>query len=131
MEIVLKYFGVLTPISQVNEDGSKTMNDKDQKIIHRWDYEFGKPTWTTQSSKNIGKVLEHLKLGLDDETTPKQHDSNRLECQSNLSCSVALIDQSFIVGITNLKNLPGQRKALRILVKFGLSVNRIYLVVSR
>jgi hypothetical protein len=22
----------------VNEDGSKTMNEKDQKIIHRWDY---------------------------------------------------------------------------------------------
>jgi hypothetical protein len=33
------------------------MNDKDQKIIHRWDYEFGKPTWTTQSSKNISKML--------------------------------------------------------------------------
>ncbi|VVH63380.1 hypothetical protein BSPWISOX_1427, partial [uncultured Gammaproteobacteria bacterium] len=55
---------------QVNEDGSKTMNDKDQKIIHRWNYELEKSTWTTQSSKNIGKVLEHLKLGLDDETTP-------------------------------------------------------------
>jgi hypothetical protein len=25
---------------QVNEDGSKTMNDKDQKIIHRWNYEL-------------------------------------------------------------------------------------------
>jgi hypothetical protein len=35
-----------------------TMNDKDQKIIHRWDYGFGKPTWTTQSSKNISKVLD-------------------------------------------------------------------------
>jgi hypothetical protein len=44
------------------------MNDKDQKIIHRWDYGFGKPTWTTQSSKNISKVLDHLKLGLDNET---------------------------------------------------------------
>jgi hypothetical protein len=43
---------------------------KDQKIIHRWNYELEKSTWTTQSSKNIGKVLEHLKLGLDDETTP-------------------------------------------------------------
>jgi hypothetical protein len=39
-------------------------------IIHRWNYELEKSTWTTQSSKNIGKVLEHLKLGLDDETTP-------------------------------------------------------------
>jgi hypothetical protein len=28
-----------------------------------------KSTWTTQSSKNIGKVLDHLKLRLDDETT--------------------------------------------------------------
>jgi hypothetical protein len=43
---------------QVNEDGSKTMNDKDQKIIHRWNYELEKSTWTTQSSKNIGKVLK-------------------------------------------------------------------------
>jgi hypothetical protein len=50
-----------------NQDGflkcrrfsSKTMNDKDQKIIHRWDYGFGKPTWTTQSSKNISQVLDH------------------------------------------------------------------------
>jgi hypothetical protein len=25
-------------------------------------------TWTTQSSNNVGKVLDHLKLGLDDET---------------------------------------------------------------
>jgi hypothetical protein len=31
---------------QVNEDGSKTMNDKDQKIIHRWNYELEKSTWT-------------------------------------------------------------------------------------
>ncbi|VVH62213.1 hypothetical protein BSPWISOX_1455, partial [uncultured Gammaproteobacteria bacterium] len=60
---------------QVNEDGSKTMNDKDQKIIHRWDYEFGKPTWTTQSSKNISKVLDHLKLGLDNETALNIPDS--------------------------------------------------------
>jgi hypothetical protein len=49
---------------QVNEDGSKTMNNKNQKIIHRWDYGRAKPTWTTQSSKNISKVLDHLKLGL-------------------------------------------------------------------
>jgi hypothetical protein len=54
----------------VNEDGSKTMNEKDQKIIHRWDYGRNRSTWTTQSSKNIAKVLDHLKLGLDDETTP-------------------------------------------------------------
>jgi hypothetical protein len=38
---------------QVNENGSKTMNNKNQKIIHRWDYGRAKPTWTTQSSKNI------------------------------------------------------------------------------
>jgi hypothetical protein len=31
------------------------MNDKDQKIIHRWNYELEKSTWATQSSKNIGK----------------------------------------------------------------------------
>jgi SMC interacting uncharacterized protein involved in chromosome segregation len=55
---------------QVNENGSKTMNNKNQKIIHRWDYGRAKPTWTTQSSKNISKVLDHLKLGLNDETTP-------------------------------------------------------------
>jgi hypothetical protein len=47
---------------QVNEDGSKTMNDKDQKIIHRWDYGLEKSTWATQSSKNIGKVLDHRVL---------------------------------------------------------------------
>jgi hypothetical protein len=46
------------------------MNNKNQKIIHRWDYGRAKPTWTTQSSKNISKVLDHLKLGLNDETTP-------------------------------------------------------------
>ncbi|VVH54836.1 hypothetical protein BSPCLSOX_345, partial [uncultured Gammaproteobacteria bacterium] len=60
---------------QVNEDGSKTMNDKDQKIIHRWNYELEKSTWATQSSKNIGKVLDHLKLGLDDETAFNLPDS--------------------------------------------------------
>jgi hypothetical protein len=48
---------------QVNEDGSKPMNDKDQKIIHRWDYGRNRSTWTTQSSANISKVLDHLKLG--------------------------------------------------------------------
>jgi hypothetical protein len=46
------------------------LNEKDQKIIHRWDYGRNRSTWTTQSSKNIAKVLDHLKLGLDDETTP-------------------------------------------------------------
>jgi hypothetical protein len=46
------------------------MNDKDQKIIYRWNYERARPTWTTESSNNISKVLEHLKLGLNDETTP-------------------------------------------------------------
>jgi hypothetical protein len=34
------------------------------------DYERARPTWTTESSNNISKVLEHLKLGLNDETTP-------------------------------------------------------------
>jgi hypothetical protein len=53
MEIVLKYFGVLMP-----------------KIVHRWNHEVEKPTWVTQSSANIGDVLDHLKLGLDDGTTP-------------------------------------------------------------
>jgi hypothetical protein len=48
MEIVLKYFGVLMPIN----------------------HEVEKPTWVTQSSANIGDVLDHLKLGLDDGTTP-------------------------------------------------------------
>jgi hypothetical protein len=47
---------------------SLTMNEKDQKIIHRWDYLRERSTWTTQSSKNIAKVLDHLKLGLDGET---------------------------------------------------------------
>jgi hypothetical protein len=59
----------------VNEDGTKTMNEKDQKIIHRWDYLRGRSTWTTQSSKNIAKVLDHLKLGLDDETALNIPDS--------------------------------------------------------
>jgi hypothetical protein len=36
----------------------------------RWNYELEKPTWVTQSSANIGDVLDHLKLGLDDGTTP-------------------------------------------------------------
>jgi hypothetical protein len=40
----------------------------DQKIIHRWNHESQKSTWTTQSSNNVGKVLDHLKLGLDNET---------------------------------------------------------------
>jgi hypothetical protein len=34
-----------------------------------------KPTWTTQSSKNISKVLDHLKLGLDNETALNIPDS--------------------------------------------------------
>ncbi|CAB5507190.1 hypothetical protein AZO1586R_2278, partial [Bathymodiolus azoricus thioautotrophic gill symbiont] len=59
----------------VNEDGSKTMNEKDQKIIHRWDYLRERSTWTTQSSKNIAKVLDHLKLGLDGETALNIPDS--------------------------------------------------------
>jgi hypothetical protein len=42
------------------------MNSDDQKIIHRWNHESQKSTWTTQSSNNVGKVLDHLKLGLDD-----------------------------------------------------------------
>ncbi|VVH51237.1 hypothetical protein BPUTSESOX_627, partial [uncultured Gammaproteobacteria bacterium] len=60
---------------QVNEDGSKTMNDKDQKIIHRWDYLHERTTWTTQSSANISKVLDHLKLGLGDKTASNIPDS--------------------------------------------------------
>jgi hypothetical protein len=36
--------------------------------VHRWNYELEKSTWTTQSSKNIGDVLDRLKLGLDDKT---------------------------------------------------------------
>jgi hypothetical protein len=47
----------------INENGSKTMGDRDQKIVHRWNYELEKSTWTTQSSKNIGDVLDRLKLG--------------------------------------------------------------------
>jgi hypothetical protein len=35
---------------QVNKDGTKTMNSDDQKIIHRWNHESQKSTWTTQSS---------------------------------------------------------------------------------
>jgi hypothetical protein len=31
----------------INEDGSKTMGDRDQKIIHRWNHESQKSTWTT------------------------------------------------------------------------------------
>jgi hypothetical protein len=54
----------------INKDGSKTMNGDDQKIVHRWNHEVEKPTWVTQSSANIGDVLDHLKLGLDDGTTP-------------------------------------------------------------
>jgi hypothetical protein len=52
----------------INEDGSKTMGDRDQKIIHRWNHESQKSTWTTESSNNVGDVLDHLKLGLDDKT---------------------------------------------------------------
>ncbi|SSC11123.1 hypothetical protein BPUTEOSOX_950, partial [thiotrophic endosymbiont of Bathymodiolus puteoserpentis (Logatchev)] len=47
---------------------SKTMGDRDQKIIHRWNHESQKSTWTTESSNNVGDVLDHLKLGLDDKT---------------------------------------------------------------
>jgi hypothetical protein len=54
----------------INKDGSKVMSDKDQKIIHRWNYKFEKSTWTTESSKNVGDVLDSLKLGLDNKTTP-------------------------------------------------------------
>jgi hypothetical protein len=68
MDITLKYFDVLTPISLNLLIQSTSL--KNQKIIHRWDYGRAKPTWTTQSSKNISKVLDHLKLGLNDETTP-------------------------------------------------------------
>jgi hypothetical protein len=71
MEIVLKYFGVLIPISLnllIHSISFFNVRNEDQKIIHRWNYELEKSTWTTQSSKNIGKVLEHLKLGLDDES---------------------------------------------------------------
>jgi hypothetical protein len=35
------------------------MNSDDQKIIHRWNHESQKSTWTTQSSNNVGKVLDH------------------------------------------------------------------------
>jgi hypothetical protein len=42
---------------QVNKDGTKTMNSDDQKIIHRWNHESQKSTWTTQSSNNVGKVF--------------------------------------------------------------------------
>jgi hypothetical protein len=28
----------------INEDGSKTMGDRDQKIIHRWNHESQKST---------------------------------------------------------------------------------------
>jgi hypothetical protein len=76
METTLKYFGVLIPNSlnlliqltsffnrdasvtgrlgdmHINEDGSKTMGDRDQKIIHRWNHESQKSTWTTESCKN-------------------------------------------------------------------------------
>jgi hypothetical protein len=52
----------------INEDGSKTMGDRDQKIIHRWNHESQKSTWTTESSNNFGDVLDHLKLGLDEKT---------------------------------------------------------------
>jgi hypothetical protein len=54
----------------INKDGSKIMRDKDQKIIHRWNYKFEKSPWTTESSKNVGDVLDSLKLGLDNKTTP-------------------------------------------------------------
>jgi hypothetical protein len=33
-------------------------------------YKFEKSTWTTESSKNVGDVLDSLKLGLDNKTTP-------------------------------------------------------------
>jgi hypothetical protein len=38
----------------------KTMNDKGQKIIYRWNYERARPTWTTESSNNISKVWLRL-----------------------------------------------------------------------
>jgi hypothetical protein len=64
--------GFYNPLTQHDsnrlEDGSKTMGDRDQKIIHRWNHESQKSTWTTESSNNVGKVLDHLKLGLDNET---------------------------------------------------------------
>jgi hypothetical protein len=52
---------------QVNTDGSKTMGSSDQKIVHSWDYGNNRPSWTTESSKNIGEVLDRLKLGVDNE----------------------------------------------------------------
>jgi hypothetical protein len=66
---------------QVNEDGSKPRNDKNQKIIHRWDYGRNRSTWTTQSSANISKVLDHLKLGLGEKTASNIPDSLFLNVQ--------------------------------------------------
>jgi hypothetical protein len=40
--------------------------DADQTSVINFEYRLG----TTESSNNISKVLEHLKLGLNDETTP-------------------------------------------------------------
>jgi hypothetical protein len=38
------------------------MGSSDQKIVHSWDYGNNKPVWTTESSKNIGKVLGPTKI---------------------------------------------------------------------
>jgi hypothetical protein len=40
------------------------------KIFWRFNAHFSKFVNPVQSSKNISKVLDHLKLGLNDETTP-------------------------------------------------------------
>jgi hypothetical protein len=54
----------------INKDGSKTMGSRDQKIVYRWNYEYKKSIWATERSANTPDVLDNLKLGLDDATTP-------------------------------------------------------------
>jgi hypothetical protein len=83
------------------------MSSDDQKIIHRWNYESRKSTWRAENSNNVGGVLDHLKLGLDGETTLNIPDTLKKDFsnyQSNIivqsSPFLPVISAVFSVGVS-------------------------------
>ncbi|MBA5249988.1 MAG: hypothetical protein FE834_10775, partial [Gammaproteobacteria bacterium] len=51
---------------QVNPNGTKTMQVGKKKIIHSWNFENQKMIRETSGARHTGKILNRIKLGLDD-----------------------------------------------------------------
>ncbi|MBA5249084.1 MAG: hypothetical protein FE834_06065, partial [Gammaproteobacteria bacterium] len=52
---------------QVNPNGTKTMQVGKKKIIHSWNFENQKMIRETSGARHTGKILNRIKLGLDDD----------------------------------------------------------------